>query len=1108
MYLTQLSAQNKLEDQAQEMISEFTDLRDVQDYTLLALANAGNDAIEKILLEGGYLTDDLPPSMEGRRYLPYTYTQLLHDGRVVTTSSKVYYGVVEQVPCLLFTAPAPNILIENTSFYPVKYEWLENYYSRYNSLISQSGCIPYQLNNAVYSGFMGGYELPALCSYDGPNANNNAAFCGAYQYDYYYNQNAIQRQLEEYIQTNLHRYINVTYFERRGTNLSFDFNQSNITVFYKNPTGVVITLKFLAGVDVGGHMVEREVSFSSEIDGSFRQLHAYVQELLMKALKDPYFNISRDWNNTAVLLNYNPTFRMYINEHVCMQQDNCLFGQSMDDDIYTFVDSIHLVNNRPLTLNVAVQNRRPILDFIHDTGYDNAIAGYQLDKQYYTNATLLIDPYAIDPDLDNITYTYYGWKQNYNQYLNETCCEDIGGCNITNHVRCYLPTELILDDNPVALMNSELYRATNKSVSYQLNETDTGFHNITLVVQDEHGLMDFQIIKILVFDLPKAILNFTNGFIDINDGFASIEDFFILNASGSQASSFIGGGFSKIMFLDDDEPFQPPIIIQDLEYELPGEGYDITNITRGYFNFSSLEGETSKRHNVRLIVAQQVEDGQEIQSPPDIKELNVSECLPHGLTVMNVGSDSLRNQLQRYSFDEDISNTWPYPYKTTGKPSHICCVPTDTTRPLNNLSGGEFARNDQICFEKSFTTVYPFAQYGEMKYLRDAVVEESDGVLDADFDSRLLGQYPGRNLPILPTNPKFNDIYNMKITQSCSGNRGNVCSGEIRLSYPQTPCADITHPTYQFARCQMPGYYGYVHDYDQAGEEVNDASMCMNLNQNTFELNFYNSLPDDMKRDFLDAIDNVPHFDEELFLGGYCGTSDEFNLNENAELEPANDGVFECKATCFGTQGCSYTQNDECECNDNGDEECVGENPISANQFFNSDGKEYYVCKDDGACDRTCGFNSVFTNFNVGNFNPTKGACFCAIEQTNRVPKNPGSSYDPPNTDLTRAQIEYYFVGPWKAYSIEGNKPEINTRCCMEGVLIRSQAPHRPLCYDGVEYSTGARLPEPNLLFCNSQLYFCRTDSQTPPYDAIPMQESDDILCGHKCSANYWFDVT
>ena len=1093
MYSFQLANQARLSKQADEMIGDFTALRDVQEYTQRALKNAVDDAVEKLFLQGGYLTDELDSSLEGQMFLPYSFTELYPNGRTLTRNVSVYYGVVEQVPCNLYSSRIINLSDETTSYYPVKNVRLSNYANKYLKYISQGGCMPLRLGESSFSGFLGGYTFPALCSFDGENSKKNSAYCGAYQYDTPKTNNSIQRQIENYINKNLNKYINESYFSKRGKNISFDFENSNASAVYTNPTGLILNLKIHARVLVEGQFFDKEAKFSAHLDGSFKQMQSYIAELLTTMLVNPFFNLTQDWNNSSIILSYKPSIQLIIHKDVCLYQNNCQSNSAMDDSIFTFVDTMFKVKNKPLTMNVAIQNRRPILDYIHDTHYNNYIVeGQPLDKQYYTNETLFIDPLAIDPDGDKINYTYYGWKQDYYSYLNLTCCEELSnGCNITSYVDCLTDEEQI-NDFSETLMGSQSFISTNRSVDYKLNKSDTGFHNITLVVEDDYGKKDFQIIKILVFDVPRAVLNFSNNFFDVNNNFASIEDYFILNASESQLSTFLGGTFSKVLFVDEDEPFIISTI--KLEYDLPNSSYDWSNITNGYFMRSNLDNDLTKLHNISLVVAQSFENSREMRSPPVYRALNVSQCLPHG--YVNITGT---NQLEKYNFSQNNLESFPFPFNSDFNNSpHICCSPFDETK-TTNMSGGEFVTSNNVCFKNSFLTVYPFSQFGEMLYA-DKIIKEKDGVVTSaeDFDASQVESYKHCE----PYQNCFNNIFNVTITQKCSGTRGNICSGEVNFHYDLVHECKNIDKYYQFARCQIPSSYPSRQLKNKDAGTVLSNPKCENLTGDSFENIFYKFLSENVQTDFLNKLsNNISNFNETLFKDGYCGVEGYFELS-GTDLKKSNLGQFSCKPSCQNGD-CVYSSLNDCSCKSHtvknhyasisiGSSICDG---ISANSFF-SDGKKQIVCKQ-----RQNGYFACSSD--CESHDDDKFACYCTLNKGNTVLEDFTNELN----HLTKTQIDSFFIGNFKSVSVNGGSS--NSKCCTsDAIIYDAGATSNPVCFKGKYYEKNKIFGKKNQFLSYRGLAFCQEANEYNDYYGATVYEEEDLISGpegtFRCTESGW----
>ncbi len=163
------------------------------------------------------------------------------------------------------------------------------------------------------------------------------------------------------------------------------------------------------------------------------------------------------------------------------------------DDIVMIIDNSSVLAGRPYVFQYARQNRAPVLKTIHTPTIFSDV-----DVIALQNESFELHPEAVDPDEDDLTFSYSGW-------------------------------------NSGLFMNSSLYRSTKQNASLVLSSSDAGAHNITVKVSDgAHS--DWQLVRVLVgyFREENACENskygkrliqvFPDHPPDIEIGFAPVDD--------------------------------------------------------------------------------------------------------------------------------------------------------------------------------------------------------------------------------------------------------------------------------------------------------------------------------------------------------------------------------------------------------------------------------------------------------------------------------------------------------------------------------------------------------------------------------------------------------
>lgn len=959
MYASQMAAELDFQRQIDDSIQDFLELNSINHFVGTCLDKVTTDGVMLLGEQGGVLYEsqngtwpDPEPPYIGVRHLPYTYNIPTYSGEPEIRTANVYYVLQENVQCALFQPPQPiDLSEEETSYYPIRDEYIANYNAHYGGYaFSGAGCIPLGYNYIRQSGFLGANRLLPLCSYNGSNLGGDASHCLPSQYDTPLNPYSFQRQLENYVQKELPHCANFTVLLQTGSLVVPKPENVSVDIQLLHPRGIRAQATYPFEVHIEGRQpVIQMVDFHADLDSNIRNLYTYLQELLVKTVRDPYFNITRDWNNRSRVRSYQPTFFLTFHEQVCT---DCESADAQVDDLYSITDTSTVLKGRTFTYNFASKQRRPALDFIHDAAYDYRIDlgpySIEFDKQFFSNATMILAPNAVDPNGDDLTYEYRGWLQNYSETIDWECCEQPDrDCSLLGYRECLVREEPYEGET---WMESAMFQATQQNASLLANRSHIGFHNVTIIVTDEHGERDFQIVKLLIFDLPLAVLNVTNHFDDVYDGIASIEDAYTLDGSESIISAFVGGEFSRAEFIDDLEGFYHNINIESDGVDFDGDGTldlpltlhlpdmslhgqipeDLTlisdihiqeNIVQGNFSRAKLGGQNQVEHTISLIVYQDPGTGVILPSPPATAQVTVAQCLPHGY-IQPEGTTNFE-PLTHYG-----ENPVAFPYEGAEffSAPHVCCQPETIPTDPTNLSGGTFYAGTAPCYQTEFymaylddTVAYP--------HLREAYTDNATGNLfpvvtptTADYEE----YYPDIELPY----ERENDPYEIIYTQQCSGNRGNVCSGFIDVDGDTAlRCNDLlVGISWQFARCQGPGYrdingverlapYQASYVFPEGAEPI-----CYNFEAGATSYFSFEDYVGGLSEHYLGG--DVER-KEDLIQQGYCGEAQAMTAVEDAStLTTIGDTTFDCYPECDGEGWCSYPTESysatSCTCNRGG----------------------------------------------------------------------------------------------------------------------------------------------------------------------------------------------
>lgn len=1134
-----------MERQAEDSVSEFVQLYSINHYVTSCLDSVTTEGLQLLGEQGGVIYESqggLTPDqttkggfVKGVHYIPYDHKQKAYrqDGSIkeFTERKNVTYAIKRFVNCPSFYPPQPAELDkEPTSYYPVKDTGFDKYVSRYMSYSFEKppGCFGYDAKYQ-FSGFLGANLLPKLCYINGsnkpyedrdfadPTTQRNP--CRWQYYDSFNNPTSMQHQLESYVQENIGSCVNLSVFTRRAGNISVNDEAIDASSTLQDPNGILMKVHYPFEVKLpNGNAYEHEVAFKKEFDVNIKTLYSYIFDLFTKMTRDPSFELFSDWNVSNETANkyYHSTFELDYEEQACADcSDRGVF-----DDIITITDQGSLLNRKPFSMTFAIQDRKPVLDYLNDEHVTSNYKGMELDYQFFTNSTITFEPEAIDPDYDNISYTYKGWKEDYDEVLNYTCCQESDECTLENYKEsgCY---ELQEDVAPRNWTRSDLFVQTGRKARYQSDINDTGYHNVTVIVEDEHGKKDFQIIKFIIFDLPQALLEMKNFYDDVNNNFASVEDLYLLNGSASNASNLLGGEIDNYIFRDMTEHF----IKNTTEGAVLLEGEPANFSNTGTYNFTRefLDDNKQIRHEISLIVEQN-DTGSMVTSTPVYGFVNVSQCLPHGLrneqesetgsfsqqyyTKPDIDADEAHEI--EYYWEDDFNDD---PYQVP----HVCCEPLEMPSSEDHrLGGGKWLESSTTCFETVFNSTFPSPNTSQpYAYLAGAWLDVGGGELKPYTFERYEDSYGNPSHDLYPTGfdieseiPKYiNDIYTVEYKHKCSGTSGKMCAGELDVSWtPMENCNDLSdknddhqlNPRSQFARCQGPGSESDKPFTERfAGQDVDGALVCANFSRTK-----------NYEKDVLGInstnYEEFEYFDleeeeAELIEKGYCAypkwNNDIESTDEGLTITHDNSGSFKCEAACEKTTGeCGYHSYEDCSC-DSEDNQCDG---IPASKLFDEQGNEYEVCISGGlSCDSDCQRRSA--DF-------SKGACHCATE---------GEEGDVVSEEEVKAYFESIKAkGDINSVAYPDKNTHV-TACCTDDKVILPMTESK-VCFNGNVFEEEPIGNNPiegvDMLASEGKIHCCCQGDGCPPLNYCteyhPGQQLEvdetDYLCRESANGPFW----
>jgi hypothetical protein len=747
----------KIYTQADMQIKDYISKNSINQYVTSCLDSVADEAITRAAMQGGVI--DLQ-NKKTREYYDAAYNRSFNVSISVDKNENCTYN------------PAPNYIVTND---PPLYPYIRGYWpvadlpAQYLSSTGEyaNTCT---FNYFLYtSGFFGINNMTRLCDRTGNNrlyinsnifSNPNSRTCDYYNFG---SDPSVQKEMEVFIAGEIGKCVNFTdILKRNPTNITFVGN-ANVNITF-GIGGLTVELSYPFTVLMYNRQpVTRMVDFGVEKNVAFKELYEYAYELANMDVADALFHIV---NNRSNVISHSPRRR---NNNIYGGYDVIqLKGNTTNEytDIIQVIDRTSQIKGKPLIVNIGIANRRPALDYITD--YSSSY----YDIRGVENETLILRPQGYDPDQDFMAYTYYAWQETYSDNYNFSNPECEKPTSI-EYVIANCSMNISLRD--AKWSDSIVYINTLQNASYSPMHNDTGFHKVKITVFDGRGLMDYQIVRVMVFDLPKVNVTGTNNYTDVNETLASYEDIYILDATKSHVGSIaqlFPVTLDTLIWNDTYEPFLSiitPINTPDdmmlympnatKTLEPPAVGpvvLSIENIVDYIFN----KNRDPAIHNISLTINNTLgfkNTGYII--------VNVTQCLNHS----NPGNP-------------------PYPYNAY--PSNLIdALQADHRCCLSNMS---YADDSTECYRnEGYGGDNSFIDYRALSYSPPA-----------PYNIRYT---PG----LAPSYPYDNDIYYRIFTRNCSSNRGNICTGYADESRetgtPDAPsCNDDNLGTDSVERCWGP----------------------------------------------------------------------------------------------------------------------------------------------------------------------------------------------------------------------------------------------------------------------------------------------------------------
>jgi hypothetical protein len=784
---------------ADKAIQGYLQSTSISTYVTSCMDRITDEALYYIGMQGGVIEDPKSnTAVVGTDYFITPEYQTSPDG--TTVENHAVYGLKrqEESGCADITAPQ----------YPFDrkylYQTIPSFYVRLSDPLQ-----PCPISDYFTGGAFGKNTIPKLCDSNGPNkvgASQNIVFpCAFGQYDKVNEKTSIQEQIADYLNKTMKECALLQDYQDASGNIitAPSPNEPSMAQIILGQSDFKASVTYPLKVSIAGKPpITKLVDFTITKKVRLKQIYELASNIITSESLDLSFGPDQ---YADLRINPRPT--------IMKLRDSCLgcTGESTQDDLLVIIDPESIVYGESWRFQTAIQNRAPALEWIHRIEGNPLPAHYDLIVLEGNKITL--EPQGYDPDEDEArtpeylmksTYEYIGWKATYEQEnilvpgddwkwhgVRDGDATVFGGAKdmkdegVMNNV----VYENIHPNQPTTntWTESAPYKSTDvntkgRVAEYETEPEDVGPHEVVITIKEPSGKIDYQKVHILVADICGAGRQGIDAYGEDWKDIASLEDPYIL-----------------------EECSVTPYDEWEYTWTSVPEGLLDTGLSllldKNFWNPGITKFQQAGPHKITLTIKTPTDTGK-TEIPID-----VWQCLP-------------------YKNEPYPANT-PHPYSGTGTEfiaGHVCCD-----------GEGKYRSSANVCYEEHKWSCYEDIYGTELSPLNLAVREVSNpgkpAALVAADDVTLRSDFTYiSGSPPLDARDLENDIFYRNYVQSCSGNRGNVCSGDVSDKWEQKyACEDFTHGEEQVARCQGPP------DPSDCSGLTSDPGKCTKYTDTTFE---------------------------------------------------------------------------------------------------------------------------------------------------------------------------------------------------------------------------------------------------------------------------------
>ncbi len=287
-----------------------------------------------------------------------------------------------------------------------------------SNIPSQSGygyTLDFLRQNFFGARLWGQNELPKLCSRFGPNNPTNNASRYSCDVGTYGNQNTIQDILHREIQQKIFSCVTKRDDVISETVASLIQTRQDVEVLLGDTT-VRVTYSIDGSITQSESVIEiPEIQVTLPI--RLKRIYNLAHYMIENDLVDVSFLFSQNYNEIQSCRYFNTSYCW--DEHMDV---SIIRNTGVDHvrgfDIVEIIDRESLVLGNPYRFLFAVENRRPMLEYMDFDGTDTRPTFVSEEGR-----SVRFEPIGYDPDGDSLTYSYQGWLA---EYLNSSTPYTLG----------------------------------------------------------------------------------------------------------------------------------------------------------------------------------------------------------------------------------------------------------------------------------------------------------------------------------------------------------------------------------------------------------------------------------------------------------------------------------------------------------------------------------------------------------------------------------------------------------------------------------------------------------------------------------------------------------